>query len=60
MKLHVVHVKKLNDRSKPIVYLGKEPGTKAYRLFDPEACSVQVIRDVVFEEEKGRLWKNEE
>ncbi|XP_074373628.1 uncharacterized protein LOC141713973 [Apium graveolens] len=27
--------KKLNDRSKLVIYLGKESGTKAFRLYDP-------------------------
>lgn len=48
------HLRKLDDRSKPMVFLWYEPGTKAYRLYDPNANRVHVSRDVVFEE--GRAW----
>ncbi|XP_074337557.1 uncharacterized protein LOC141674757 [Apium graveolens] len=53
MKLPANQVTKLSDRSKMMINLGKEPKTKAYRLYDPENKSVHVSRDVVFEEEKG-------
>lgn len=35
MKVRGDNVKKLDDRSLMVVNLGKEPGTKAYRLLDP-------------------------
>lgn len=60
MKIPSVHVKKLDDRSKRVVYLGKEPGTKAFRVFDPCTGSVHVSRDMVFEEGKSWLWKSTE
>ena len=41
---------KLEDRSTPIVLLGYEEGTKAYRLYDPCGGKVVVSRDVVFDE----------
>ncbi|KAL8114354.1 hypothetical protein AgCh_021275 [Apium graveolens] len=47
MKIPHVHVKKLDDRSKSVVYLGKEPETKANRLFDLVSGSIHVSRDVV-------------
>lgn len=56
MNIPGIHVKKLDDRSKHVVHLGKEPGTKAYRLFDPNTGAILVSRDVVFEEEKGWSW----
>lgn len=56
MKMPIVHTKKLDDRSKAVVHLGKEPGTKAYMLFDPKSNTVCVSRDVVFEEEKSWSW----
>ncbi|KAL8107456.1 hypothetical protein AgCh_024022 [Apium graveolens] len=40
MKLPQVHTTKLSDRSKPVIYLGKEPGTKGYRLYDPVSGSM--------------------
>jgi hypothetical protein len=53
----VAHVKqvgpginKLSDRSKQMVFIGYESGTKGYRLFDPTTNRLVVSRDVVFEE----------
>jgi hypothetical protein len=37
-----------------MVLIGYEPGTKAYRLYNPVTDRVHVSRDVVFEE--GRAW----
>jgi transposase InsO family protein len=48
------HLRKLDDRSTPMVLIGYEPGTKAYRLYNPVTDRVHVARDVVFEE--GRAW----
>ncbi|KAD4584327.1 hypothetical protein E3N88_21928 [Mikania micrantha] len=53
-------LKKLDDRSTPMVYLGSEPGSKAYRMFDPINNQVNVSRDVYFNEKQGWNWaKNE-
>ena len=41
---------KLEDRSTPMVLLGYEEGTKAYRLYNPLEGKVVVSRDVVFDE----------
>ena len=56
MKVPREYVQKLDDRSKKMVYLGKELGSKAYRLFDPLTGRLNVSRDVVFEEDKGWNW----
>lgn len=50
------HLKKLDDRSKKLVHLGTEPGTKAYRMFDPTNQKIIVSRDVVFDESRGWEW----
>ncbi|KAJ9560810.1 hypothetical protein OSB04_005970 [Centaurea solstitialis] len=50
------HLKKLDDRSKELVYLGTEPGSKAYRLFDPVTKGIIVSRDVKFKEDVGWDW----
>lgn len=60
MKVPSVHTKKLDDRSMKVVNLGKEPGTKAYRLLDPVSNRVYVSRDVVFDETKCWLWDKQE
>ena len=46
-------VNKLSDRSTLIVFLGYEPGTKAYRVYDPVAKKLHVTRDVVLEEHRA-------
>ena len=51
--------KKLDDRSRILVHLGTEPGSKAYKLFDPWNRKIVVSHDVYFEEEKQRSWNNE-
>lgn len=49
-------LKKLDDRSKMLVHLGTEPGSKAYRLVDPQSKRILVSRDVIFNESKGWNW----
>jgi hypothetical protein len=58
-----VHVKKvgpgitkLSDRSTPMVFVGYEQGSKAYRVYDPATKKVQVTRDVIFEESRPWNW----
>lgn len=53
-------MKKLDDRSVQVINLGKEPGTKGYRLFDPSSNKVYISRDVLFEETKCWPWDVEE
>jgi hypothetical protein len=48
------HLQKLDDRSYPMVFIGYEIGSKAYRLFDPSTKRVNVSRDVIFDE--GVWW----
>lgn len=56
MKIPSSQTSKLDDRSRQVVNLGKEPGTKAYRLLDPEENKILVSRDVIFEEGKAWPW----
>lgn len=56
MKTPPVNLKKLDDQSKQVVYLGTEPSNKAYRLYDPDQNRVYVSRDVEFDEAKGYNW----
>ena len=50
-KVDSVHTKKLDDRSVTLVHLGIEPGSKAYRLYNPSTRRAVVSRDVIFNEE---------
>jgi hypothetical protein len=54
VKVMKPHLSKLEDRSTPMVFLGYEPGSAAYRVFDPARNRVHVTRDVVFDE--GARW----
>jgi hypothetical protein len=44
------NLKKLDDHSKTMVFIGYELGSKAYRAYDPVSKKVHVTRDLVFEE----------
>jgi hypothetical protein len=52
------NVNKLSDRSKKMIFIGYESGTKGYRLFDPTTNSLVISRDVVFEENVTWDWDN--
>jgi len=60
VKIVLPHLKKLEDRSKPMVYLGLEEGSKAHRMFDPQTRRIVVSRDVVFEEGQKWCWDTTE
>ena len=62
---YVAHVKvvkpgakKLDDRSKPMVFLGYQQGSKGYRVYDPIDKRVHVTRDVVFDEIAKWDWSS--
>ncbi|XP_022570911.2 uncharacterized protein LOC106407057 [Brassica napus] len=55
-KIESKSLRKLDSRSRTLVHLGTEPGSKAYRLFDPTQQRIYVSRDVVFEENKTWEW----
>ena len=50
------HLKKVDDRSRELVHLGIEPGSKAYRLYDPTNRRIVVSRDVIFIENQRWKW----
>ena len=56
-KVDSQHLKKLDNRSRQLVHLGTEPGSKAYRLLDPTTKRMVVSRDVIFDETKSWDWK---
>jgi hypothetical protein len=45
------NLKKLDDRSKPMIFIGYEPRSKAYRAYNLVAKKVHVFRDMVFDEQ---------
>ncbi|KAI3435142.1 RRM domain-containing protein [Psidium guajava] len=56
VKVTTPYLKKLDDRSQVMVYLGVEEGCKAHRLYDPHKRKLHVSRDVKFEEEVKWSW----
>ena len=50
------HLRKLDDRSRELVHLGIDPGSKAYRLYDPTNRRIVVSRDVIFIENQRWKW----
>nr|GEX94884.1 zinc finger, CCHC-type [Tanacetum cinerariifolium] len=59
-KITTPHLKKLDDRSIPLIYLEIEEGSKACRLYDPVAKKKYVRRDVRFMETKPWNWDKDE
>ena len=55
-KVTTPYLKKLDDRSQPMVYLGVEDGSKAHCLFNPQKGAIHVSRDVIFEENVHWNW----
>jgi hypothetical protein len=53
----VWHLKKLNDRSSPMIFIGYEPGTKGYRVYDPLTKRVRVSCYIVFDEQVQWKWE---
>ena len=45
-------VSKLEDRSKCMLFMGYEAGSKAYRCLDPATFKIHISRDVIFDEKK--------
>jgi hypothetical protein len=47
---------KLDDRSTPMIFVGYEAGSKAYRVYNPVDGCVNVTRDAVFDEDAQWDW----
>jgi hypothetical protein len=56
VKTTTPHVKKLDDRSQCMIFVGYEPGSMAYRAYDPVAERVTMSRGVVFDEAAQWSW----
>nr|CAB3459387.1 unnamed protein product [Digitaria exilis] len=50
------HLKKLENRSTPMIFIGYETGSKAYRVYNPVDGRVRATRDVVFDEDAQWDW----
>lgn len=44
------HLKKLDDKSRPLVYLGKEPNSAGFRLYNPNENKIIIIIHAIFDE----------
>jgi hypothetical protein len=53
------NLKKLDDRNRPMIFVGYEQGTIGYRVYDPVSRRVRVSRDVVFDESAQWKWGND-
>lgn len=58
VKVTKPHLAKLYDRSTWMVLFGYEPGSAAYRVYDPTSNRVHISRDVVFNEGAQWDWEN--
>jgi hypothetical protein len=48
--------KKLDDRSRRMIFVGYEPGSKAYRAYNPLTRRVHISRDIIFDEAAQWAW----
>jgi hypothetical protein len=53
-------LKKLEDRSCPMIFVGYEHGSKAYRFYNPSTKRVVISRDAVFYEAGVWKWAEED
>ena len=53
------HLSNLEDRSKPMIFIGYELGSKAYCCFDPVNSKVIISRDGIFEEDEKWTWSTQ-
>lgn len=53
MKVPNITTTNLDDHSRMVVYLRREPGMKACRLYDPHTGMILVSKDFIFEEDKS-------
>ena len=53
------HLSKLEDRSKPMIFIAYELGSKAYKCLDLVNFKVIISRDVIFEEAEKWTWSTQ-
>ncbi|CAN6363453.1 unnamed protein product [Urochloa humidicola] len=54
------HHGKLEDQSTPRVFISYEEGFKAYQVLDLVTQCVHTMRDVMFDEDRGWKWSQED
>jgi hypothetical protein len=54
------HLGKLEDRNTLMVFIRYEPGSKAWRFYNPVTLCVHVPRDAIFEEDRVWDWSEED
>jgi hypothetical protein len=50
------NLKKLGDHSRRMIFIGYEPGSKAFRAYDPFTRKVHVTKDMIFDEHAQWDW----
>jgi hypothetical protein len=60
VKVTTPSLKKLDDRSRRMIFVGYEPGLAAYRVYDPAMRRVHISRDVIFDEQAKWEWHGEQ
>ena len=50
------HRKKLEDKSRKLVFVGYDDKSKAYRLYNPKDKRIEISRDVQFDENSSWDW----
>jgi hypothetical protein len=49
-------LKKMDDRSAPMVFIGYSEGAKAYLMLEPNTGKVHISHNVIFDESRGWSW----
>jgi hypothetical protein len=50
------NLKKLDDCSKPVIFVGYKPGSKAYLTYDLVLRQICISRDIMFDEKAKWSW----
>ena len=59
VKVTTPNLRKLDDRSRRMIFVGYEPGSKAYRAYDPTTRHIHISRYIVFDEAAQWTWSAE-
>jgi hypothetical protein len=54
------NLKKLDDRSTPMIFVRYDPGSAAYTCYNPVTKSVHISTDVIFDEEAMWNWPGDQ